>query len=57
MLTLLLEALYYGLKSVGLLDKLLAVHRAKEAQNALQTDNCLDDDAAAQRLRSKYQRD
>jgi len=56
MIATLLEWVYYGFKAIGLFDKLLAVHRAKEVQNAQTSINSLDDAAVDKRLRSEYER-
>lgn len=57
MIATLLEWCYYGLKAIGLWDKLLAVHKAKEINNAIAADNRLSDSVVSDRLRNEFTRD
>jgi hypothetical protein len=56
MLPALFEALYYGLKAIGLWEGLLTVHKAKEAQDVQTRDVSLSDDDAVKRLHAEYNR-
>lgn len=56
-LSVIVEAAYYCLKYIGLWDKLLAVHKAKEMQDVQTKDVSLSDRDAIAELQSKYQRD
>lgn len=54
MLAYLLETLYYGLKAIGLWQRLLAVHKAKEISNVQSAINRMSDAELVQRLRTDF---
>lgn len=56
MLPTLLEYLYYGLKALGLFDKLLVIHHTHEVNDAIQKINSMSDTDVVDGLR-KYERD